>query len=449
MSVFHPRAARSARTNRFAMTARSVAIIASMGALALSSAACGDDGGGDTPTVDASPAPVSDAAPPAQQVSRAEVVAQYAVIVHANYQDALTKAQQLQAAIDRFVDAPSAARLESAKRAWLEARQVYGQSEAYRFYDGPIDDPESGPEGQINPWPLDELYIDYVVDPASDPDDPTFIESGIVNDDTIEISKEKLASLNEGGEGDVFDIGDTFDPEKAVATGYHAIEFLLWGQDRSPDGPGTRPFEDYLVGAEATMPNGDRRGLYLKTVSELLVDDLTAMVAAWAPDSSDNYRAGFVGGDPDDALRDMLAGVGILSKGELASERMDVGLRSLDQEDEHSCFSDNTHIDIEMNALGVQNVYLGRYGYLAGPSISDLVRQRDPELDAEMRAQLEASLKAVQAIPVPFDQAIVEANSAEWLAVEAAVQALFVQSDTVIEVGQALGLGNISVELPE
>lgn len=425
-----------------AATAPTVALM-----LAAALAACGDDGG-DPVTPDAGTTP--DAAP-ADLVTREEVVAQYAAMVHANYSDALAKALQLQAAIETFLAAPSAAKLESAKRAWLEARLPYGQTEAYRFYDGPIDNAESGPEGQLNAWPMDEAYVDYVIDPASGPDanPPVYIEGGVINTLDIEITKEKLAGLNEGGEGDIFNGGDNFDPEKAVSTGYHAIEFLLWGQDFVDGGPGSRPFQDYLIGADATMPNGDRRGEYLRVVTALLIDDLTSLVAAWAPGTAGNFRAEFVGGDPDDALRSMLSGIGILSKGELASERMDVALRSLDQEDEHSCFSDNTHIDILMNATGIQNVYLGRYGYLDGPSVSDLVRQIDPALDSEMREKFEASLKAVQAIPAPFDQAIPETDSESWLKVDTAVKALFAQSDTIIDVGEALGLGNISVDLPE
>jgi putative iron-regulated protein len=424
-----------------AATAPTVALM-----LAAALAACGDDGGG--PVTPDAGAP--DAAP-ADLVTREEVVAHYAAMVHANYGDALDKALQLQAAIETFLAAPSAAKLEAAKRAWLEARLPYGQTEAYRFYDGPIDNTESGPEGRLNAWPMDEAYVDYVIDPQSGPDadPPVYIEGGIVNDPEIAITKEKLAGLNEGGEGDIFGGGDNFDPEKAVSTGYHAIEFLLWGQDFVDGGPGSRPFQDYLTGPDATMPNGDRRGEYLRVVTQLLIDDLTLLVAAWAPDSAGNFRAELVSGDPDQALRSMLSGVGILSKGELASERMDVALRSLDQEDEHSCFSDNTHIDILMNATGIQNVYLGRYGYLDGPSVSDLVRQIDPALDSEMREKLEASLKAVQAIPAPFDQAIPETNSESWLKVDAAVKALFAQSDTIIDVGEALGLGNISVDLPE
>ena len=425
--------------------ARNVTSIVIAATFPLILAACGGD---DVETGPDAGMGGPDAAPVAQ-VTRAEVVQQYADIVHASYTDSLSKAAQLQAAIETFLAAPSAARFEAAKRAWLEARVVYGQTEAYRFYDGPIDDPETGPEGRINPWPMDEAYVDYVLDPASPPDAPVYIEGGIVNTIDIEITKANLAALNEGGMGDVLDVGDTFDPEKAVSTGYHAIEFLLWGQDFDPSGPGSRPYEDYLTGAGAAASNGDRRGQYLRVAAELLVDDLTTLVAAWAPDAPGNYRDDFVDGAPADALRAMLSGIGVLSKGELASERMDVALRSLDQEDEHSCFSDNTHIDILMNAVGIQNVYLGRYGYLEGPSISDLVHQVDPALDLQMRAEMQASIQAVLAIPVPFDQAIPVQGSESWNQVEAAVSALFVQSDTIIAVGQALGLGNVSVDLPE
>ncbi|ACY16367.1 imelysin family protein [Haliangium ochraceum] len=429
---------------RGARARRLLALPLTFALLPLGLAACGDDGGDTTPDIDAG-ADV-DAAPPVAQVSRAEVVEHYATIVHANYKDALDRALHLQSTIDLFLAEPTASRFETVKRAWLEARVPYGQSEAYRFYEGPIDDAD-GPEGQLNAWPMDEAYVDYVIDPQTE----ETIITGIVNDPEREITKEALASLNEGGEGDIFDGGDNFDPEKAVSTGYHAIEFLLWGQDLNDEAPGERPFQDYLASddPDATAPNGERRGEYLKVVTELLIDDLSGLVDAWAPDTADNYRASFTGGDPDDALRDVLSGIGVLSKGELGAERMDVALRSLDQEDEHSCFSDNTHVDIAMNAQGIQNVYLGRYSYLSGPSISDLVRQEDPALDAEMRAAFEKSLAAVQAIPVPFDQNIDAQGSEGWNLVNEAVNALFDQSETIIEVGEALGLGNVSVDLPE
>ena len=104
-------------------------------------------------------APAAASAPAA--ATYATVATHYAALVHANYSDTLAAAQDMQAAIKAFVAAPSADGLAAARKAWLGAREFYGQTEAFRFYGGPIDD-DKGPEGQINAWPLDEAYVDYV-----------------------------------------------------------------------------------------------------------------------------------------------------------------------------------------------------------------------------------------------------------------------------------------------
>lgn len=177
------------------------------------------------------------------------VIENYAAIVLANYEDAITTATALDAALHDFVDAPSPESLQAARASWLAAREPYGQSEAFRFAGGPIDD-EGGLEGLLNAWPLDEGYIDYL---EGAPD------SGIINNvaHCPEITPELLASLNEVG------------AEENISTGYHAIEFLLWGQDQSADGSGDRPFTDYT-----TAPNAERRGQYLLAASELLLANL-------------------------------------------------------------------------------------------------------------------------------------------------------------------------------
>src|SRR5688572_8448901 len=189
-----------------------------------------------------------------------EAVAQYAEIVSASYNDSLTSARALDAAITSFVAAPSAAGLTDAKNLWLDAREPYLQTEVYRFYDGPIDNPDDGPEGLLNAWPLDENYIDYVVGGE---------EEGMVNNPQMTIDKDSILGANEGID------------EKSISTGYHAIEFLLWGQDTDPQGPGDRPFTDYVDGG--TAANQDRRRAYLETVSDLLVENLQTLVDAWDP----------------------------------------------------------------------------------------------------------------------------------------------------------------------
>ncbi|MEL6349164.1 MAG: imelysin family protein, partial [Myxococcota bacterium] len=182
-------------------------------AAALLITGCGDDDDKDTTTGD-------EFSWPSQT---GEAVSTYAEIVRASYEDSVTTAQTLDVALQALVDDPSQPTLDAARQAWLDSREPYLQTEVYRFYDGPIDNPNDGPEGLLNAWPLDEQYIDYVDGDA---------DAGIVNgEDTIDAAT--LESLNEVG------------GEKNIATGYHAIEFLLWGQDFNPDGPGIRPHTDY------------------------------------------------------------------------------------------------------------------------------------------------------------------------------------------------------------
>ena len=350
------------------------------------------------------------------------VLNQYAAIVHASYEDAYASASALRAALAAFVQAPSPETFQAAKAAWKAARIPYGQTEAYRFYAGPIDG-DDGPEGMLNAWPLDESYIDYVEG------DPT---AGIINNPEIPITADRLRALNEEG-------GET-----NVSTGFHAIEFLLWGQDQSEDGPGKRPYTDYV-----TSPSAARRGQYLLTVAEMLTQDLNRMVAAWAPDNAQNYRAAFLQANPAESLRKILSGIGVLSRGELAGERMAVALSTRDQEDEHSCFSDNTHVDIAQNAQGIRNVYEGRYvradgAVIDGPGIGDII---SPELNASMTRRLDATAKAVNAIAPPFDREIV--TEAGRQRVGAAIEALRAQANLIVDIAKSLGIANLQVEIPE
>ena len=347
------------------------------------------------------------------------VVDNYAAGVHHLYSQSLESAMDLDEAIDRFLADPTPGRLEAAKRMWLSARDDYGPTEAFRFYDGPIDDPENGPEGLINAWPLDEAYIDYVEGDS---------DAGIINSpsDFPVINADLLVELNEQG------------GEENVSTGWHAIEFLLWGQDMDPDGPGARPVEDYT-----TNRNADRRAEYMATASDLLVTHLRQMVEAWTPGRSDNYRAEFVSLDSDEAIRKIITGIGELSRGELAGERMTVAYEERSQEDEHSCFSDNTTADIVANALGIQMVYLGDYGEVSGPGIYDLTLKVDEDLANRLRQEIKESVNLASAIPGPFDQHLLAGISDQTpgrQSVLSAIVSLEKQTDTIVSAAEAIGI---------
>ncbi len=348
----------------------------------------------------------------------ADVVENYADLVHESYSMSLASATAMDAAIDEFLANPTQETLDAAKAAWLTARDDYGPTEAFRFYGGPIDDEENGVEGLVNAWPLDEAYIDYV---EGSPD------AGIVNlpDEYPTIDADLLVSLNEEG------------GEANISTGWHAIEFLLWGQDLSADGAGQRPVEDYT-----SQANADRRAAYLAVASDLLLEHLGQMVDAWAPDS-DNYRSEFVALPTDEALGMIMTGIGELSRGELAGERMTVAFEARSQEDEHSCFSDNTTNDIIGNATGVQRVFLGEAGTVDGPGIYDLIAADDQDLADRLRDEIAASVELAGAIPAPFDQHLVEGVSDEEpgrVAILDTITSLETQTDTMVDAATLLEL---------
>ena len=314
-----------------------------------------------------------------------QVVLNYANIVHASYVDSLNLAKNMQEKINNFLEAPSQKGLDEAKQSWIDSRFPYLQTEVYRFYGGPIDD-EDGPEGLLNAWPMDESYVDYV---KGSP------KSGIVNKpaDYPEITQELLLSLNEK-EG-----------EENISCGYHAIEFLLWGQDFNTDGPGNRPFTDYTTAA-----NADRRKEFLKITVNLLIENLQSLVNEWAPEE-ENYRNSFVNLKPKESFQKILLGMTLLAGFELAGERILVAYESKAQEDEHSCFSDTTHNDSIYDIVGIKNVWTGKYtsadgSIIEGPGIRNFALSIDTDLTEKIDNSLKLALKTSMEIPRPFDQAI-------------------------------------------
>jgi putative iron-regulated protein len=378
---------------------------------ALLGAACssddGDDAAGPTTTTTPGAGGLTDDAALAAATT-------YADLVHAAYSDVTTAAEGLLTSLDAFVAEPSDTTLAAAKQAWLDARDLYGPTEAFRFYDGPIDNPDDGPEGQINAWPLDEAYIDYV-----EGDDA----AGIVNDTAgvPEITTDVLVAANEEG------------GESNISTGWHAIEFLLWGQDLSADGAGARPVTDYT-----TAPTAERRATYLTLLGQLLVDDLTGVRDQWDP-AEGAYRETFLA-DPGQAVANVFRSMGALSQGELAGERIAVAYDTKDQEDEHSCFSDNTTADIAGNALGVRMIYLADHPGIDGTSLSEVVAELEPDLDAALRAQLDDNVAQAEALTAPFDQLILGEDDAPGrVALFDLFSSLQDQGDAVAELAGSLG----------
>ncbi len=407
-------------------------------------------------------------------------------IALAAYSDAVDTAIALQDALLRFKNDPTQLNLDGAKKAWLVAREPYGQTEVYRFRLSPIDSTdyqsENGPEGDINAWPLGEALIDYVsrgtdLDPNSDfgPDqvDVTghatgidFPNENIINSDVV-IDQALLGSTA------------TADDEHDVLAGYHAIEFLLWGQDLNLDSSadtrnsrelstsgdilnsgGHRPLSDFTTDAYAA-----RRHQYLEVASAKLVADLESVRDAWKLGAG--YRSAFTtisdANDAKERLTEILIGMGTLSEDELAGERMQIGFSSNSQEDEHSCFSDNTHRDIWLNAEGVGNSYYGTYegydsdldgvddmlvravngygidDYLLDVGLSQLAEQMDAAL-VKTRSDYEAIDRSARVDGKPVDVLIMDENRNQNNPIYKTILSLTAQSAVIKQVGTALGV---------
>lgn len=401
-----------------------------------------------------------------------EVVKTNADIAFAVYSDSLHAAKKLQAAVDQLIAQPSEQTLNAAREAWLAAREPYGLSEVYRFRGGPVDTLKDdgtlgsegdGPEGRINAWPLGEALIDYVateVDGLAGPevaDSVSTINGNIIADSAKfpEITTQLLIANQELG-------GD----ERNVTSGYHAVEFLLWGQDLNSDGSGAgprdasagqRPFTDYsategeCTSGKQTSPSEicQRRAQYLKAAASLLVADLQRIADAWDPNGPLGYPTAYIQAG-EASLAGMIESMGRLSFGELAGERMNIALLDDSQEDEHSCFSDNTHRDIYLNFVGIANTFDGHYtridgSKLSGPGIDELlIAMGETDLEKRLRHALADTQEKIARIDahakagVPFDQQIQREEYRKDIA--AAIAALSAQTRVIEEVARTLKL---------
>ncbi|MEM9078809.1 MAG: imelysin family protein [Bacteroidota bacterium] len=368
-----------------------------------------------------------------------EVIDNYANIVYNSYFDSYNAALELQKSIRNLINSPSEEGLEIAKKNWLNARYIYGQTEVYRETNGPIDVRKSelapwgiANEAQMNAWPIDESYVDYALEGT---ESHAGAYNGVITDTTVTITQELLIDLNEK------------DTDKSISTGWHVIEFLLWGQDLTPpedNKAGLREYTDYT-----SAPFAQRRGQYLNLVTDLLVTDLKKLVDTWSEGGT--YRSHLKSLEPDLAIAQIVNGMFFLSGDELSSERLIAPVDSTDgfnesgQEDEHSCFSDNTHQDVYANMLGINNVLFGTYGSISGPSFYDLVKKVDVDQAKQLKEAADKAMESVLVIaenPKPFDYLITQESSSddEFGPIMKSVVALQDLSDQITISGNLIGV---------
>ncbi len=345
-----------------------------------------------------------------------QALSNYTDIAWAMYADAVRDVVRFNMAVYHFRKDPGPETLQNAKDLWIDARKTYGKTECFRFSETPID--ELGLEILINAWPVDESYIDYTRDDR---------DSGIINqpDRYPKINSVYLPKLNEQG------------GEANVSTGWHTIEFLLWGQDFDTDGPGNRPWTDFT-----TAKNADRRMTYLVTATEVLRSHLVTVSEEWNPANYDGESGEFFIRHPSRIIRSIMTGIGSMAGREIADERLAAAIRSGSQENEYSCFSDTTHNDLVANMEGLESILFGKFinksgkVVIDGKGIIDIISSADKELAGRMETQFRSAMMHIEAIPRPFDQIIVApADSEGRKTIDKAISSLweFVYSMSVAE----------------
>jgi len=381
------------------------------------------------------------------------VIAHYVDVAEAKYGDALATAKALDAAIEAFLANPTDETLQAARSAWLAARVPYQQTEVYRFGNAVVDDWE----GRVNAWPLDEGLIDYVdASYGAESDENSLFTANVIANPSIEINGKAIDATKITPALISETLQEAGGIEANVASGYHAIEFLLWGQDLNGNGPGAgdRPATDYSL-ENCTNGNCDRRRDYLGAASDLLVADLEEMAANWKTGGAARLaleKTGVAGG-----LSTILTGMGSLSYGELAGERMKLGLLLGDPEEEHDCFSDNTHNSHRYDAVGIRTAYTGVYtrpdgSEMTGPSLADLLAAKDPAIAQELSDDLDATIAAMEAMVEraetveAYDQMIAVGNDEGNATVQAAIDGLITQTRSIERAIAALELGTIELE---
>jgi putative iron-regulated protein len=250
--------------------------------------------------------------------------------------------------------------------------------------------------------------------------------------------------------------------ESNIATGYHALEFMLWGQDTHGflSGAGERPWTDFSLDPSLCSNGKDlasniaacrKRGEFLQAQSLHILSKLKEMRGYWAPGEG-NAGDRLQTSDVSEGLNRILFGLAAMSSEELAGERMHVAVMTNSPEEEQDCFSDDTHNSLWFNALGIENFYYGRYKgrshiKLETDSLAALAAKYYPELAREIDAgfsETKAAMKVIWAAGNTgeqyVDQFIAPDNAAGHALFQRVISGLQAQANLLKELGSNLGL---------
>lgn len=391
---------------------------------------------------------------PSESEKRA-VLGAYREQAYRVYDDAYQSAKLMYERIDALVQNPSNETLLAARQAWQAARVPYSQTEALRFGHWFVDEWEA----RVNSWPIDEGFIDYVDDGYLASETNAWARANIIGSDSIAVAGREVP-LNYIVFKQLQMLESVADVEAVIVTGYHALEFMLWGQDRHGNGRGAgeRPWTDFSLsactdGAVAAVSEKPcrKRGEFVRTVAILLMRHLQEMREHWgAGEGTPGTR--LVQGDVDIGLMRILFGLSAMSAEELAGERMQVALLTHAPEEEQDCFSDDTHNSLWYNAKGIENFYYGRYGgrsAFSAPerSLSALAKRYYPDIAQELEQAFSQTREAMQRIREQgesgqqfVDQLIARENTTGNALIQAAIDRLQEQARLLNRLADTLGV---------
>ena len=209
--------------------------------------------------------------------------------------------------------------------------------------------------------------------------------------------------------------GDYDEDDEAIAAaqnvrGFHTLEFLAFrdGKARTlTDNAASDNAADYVYNES----NATAWAQYMRNTAQLLVDDVTLLCDAWETNYADKFKK-HNGGDFTsgiscieqliDGCIDIAGEVGGAKIGEpydlYVSGKTTEALYAVE-----SWYSWHSRDDYTNNIYSIRNAYYGsRDGSINNNSLSKLVAKYNPELDEEVKAAIQVTVNAIQAIPQPF-----------------------------------------------
>ncbi len=304
------------------------------------------------------------------------------VVIIPTYQQLVAKAAKLSQTTNAFTSNPNETTLKAARDAWIAARAPWEQSEAFAF--GPAD--SLGYDGDLDDWPVNETDVKAVIN-----------------------SNEKITQEF---------IGNLQTTEK----GFHTMELLLFGNNNNKKAKDFSPRELTYLKALATAFDATAKELLQSWQSGVQGKPPYRQVLVTAGDENNPAYPTVAA-----AIEEIVQGaMGCLD--EVGNEKIGEPLATKSAEGLESRFSHTSLNDFKNNVLSVNNAYLGEVAMAgtSGKSLSELVAQKDPELDKQVKEEINKAIAAIDAVPAPIETNLTNESALTKLeAAQTAVLALF------------------------